>query len=145
MLVLFSTLEDDTMAMPHNAKERGHYNYGWFEKKYKTKEELDEANKRNMRNAYEKHKLKRIYGSWVRQIGELGCSIDLYEQFWAIQGGGCALCRMKTKRKLAVDHCHKFNRVRGLLCSTCNTGLHMIEKNPEVINRIGDYLCLGTG
>lgn len=47
-----------------------------------------------------------------------------YASLLAAQGGKCAICRRdpKTKR-LAVDHDHKTNAVRGLLCSRCNHDL----------------------
>ncbi len=37
------------------------------------------------------------------------------------QGGKCAICH-KVK-KLNVDHCHRTGRIRGLLCTSCNTAL----------------------
>ncbi len=41
------------------------------------------------------------------------------------QDGKCAICRSPDPDNL--DHCHITNRVRGILCSKCNHGLHFIE------------------
>ena len=41
----------------------------------------------------------------------------------ARQGGGCAICGLKSRHRLVVDHCHVCDRVRGLLCHGCNLGL----------------------
>lgn len=47
-----------------------------------------------------------------------------YERLFALQGGKCAICRAKPKKKrLAVDHNHKSGAVRGLLCARCNHDL----------------------
>lgn len=44
-----------------------------------------------------------------------------YEELVNKQGGVCAICR--EKKKLVVDHNHDTGRVRGLLCTNCNTAL----------------------
>jgi hypothetical protein len=38
------------------------------------------------------------------------------------QGGGCAICESHIKHP-HIDHCHKTNKRRGVLCSACNHGL----------------------
>jgi hypothetical protein len=38
----------------------------------------------------------------------------------------CGICGRSDDvggRRLAVDHCHSFGRVRGVLCTRCNVGL----------------------
>lgn len=56
---------------------------------------------------------------------KFGLSANTYDELLVAQGGGCALCRTpRTGRKsLAVDHEHATDRVRGLLCWSCNTTL----------------------
>lgn len=85
----------------------------------------------------EKH-LRRHYGITLQQ----------YEKLLAQQNGTCALCKKpetivnRTGRKtslLAVDHCHKSGKVRGLLCFRCNTAVGVIEKQ-NIANKIGEYL-----
>jgi len=40
----------------------------------------------------------------------------------------CALCKTSLDNcKIHVDHCHDSGIIRGLLCSTCNTGLGYYE------------------
>ena len=56
------------------------------------------------------------------------------------QSGHCAICINKDKRKLAVDHCHKTGKIRGLLCSNCNQGLGMFKDNLDFLGRARNYL-----
>lgn len=53
------------------------------------------------------------------------------------QKGRCALCRGKASgrwRVLNLDHDHKTDRVRGLLCVKCNVFLGWFEKYSERVN-----------
>jgi hypothetical protein len=39
-----------------------------------------------------------------------------------------------------IDHDHKTGKVRGVLCSRCNTGLSFLEKSKYIVNRALRYL-----
>lgn len=41
---------------------------------------------------------------------------------------------------LSVDHCHKTNATRGLLCGACNTGLGLFNDSPELLRASIQYL-----
>lgn len=65
------------------------------------------------------------------------------------QHGKCAICggapdhkSRSTQRTpvLVVDHDHKTNKVRGLLCNSCNTLLGMAKDNPERLRAACLYL-----
>ena len=61
----------------------------------------------------------------------------------AAQGGCCAICGTSDtgKRKaFAVDHNHDTGKIRGLLCSNCNTGIGNLRDNVELLERAIDYL-----
>ena len=52
-----------------------------------------------------------------------GMTIDNYNLLLQEQGGCCAVCGKhvsENNTSLAVDHNHKTNHVRGLLCTFCN-------------------------
>ena len=128
--------------MPKNSKKLGLSNSGWVKRKYNSDEEKKVVYLEKQKEYYAKHKQAAIARNWKTQIGKLGCSVELYEQFFSVQSGRCALCRKAQTRRLAVDHCHATGKIRGLLCSSCNTALHMIDNNPNILERIGEYLCL---
>ncbi len=66
-----------------------------------------------------------------------------YDLMLNLQRGGCWICRRPpAKRRLAVDHCHKTGRVRGLLCFRCNRGVRWFDENPGRLRRAAAYLEL---
>ena len=39
-----------------------------------------------------------------------------------------------------IDHCHKTGKVRGILCSECNTGLGKFKDSIELLQKAIEYL-----
>lgn len=58
------------------------------------------------------------------------------------QGNKCAICEQELtdSKKTHVDHCHETNKVRGILCLHCNTGLGHFKDNPELLRKAIAYL-----
>jgi len=52
-------------------------------------------------------------------------SPEQYNKLFNQQKGRCLICN--EQKKLCVDHNHKTNKVRGLLCTRCNTALGKYE------------------
>jgi len=50
----------------------------------------------------------------------------------------CELCNNETS--LAVDHCHKSGKVRGMLCAKCNTGIGQLNDDIELMKRAIKYI-----
>ncbi len=71
-----------------------------------------------------------------------GITLELYNEFLASQNGLCAICHKTciSGRKLAVDHDHDTNKIRGLLCSKCNTGIGLFEDNVILLENAIAYL-----
>lgn len=81
--------------------------------------------------------VKRLYGLSPAQRAEMA----------ARQGGKCAICGMvenvverRKETTLCVDHCHDTGKVRGLLCSKCNTALGLFRDSPDLLRKAIDYL-----
>lgn len=82
-------------------------------------------------------------------LNRFGLTAEDYARMLAQQDGKCAICRQpetaihhKTgePRALAVDHDHKTNAVRGLLCRDCNTGLGLFDDDLETLRSAIAYL-----
>lgn len=83
--------------------------------------------------------LKRKYGLTKKQ----------YEEKLNVQNGVCAICskpetsvdgRTERLKNLAVDHNHKTNKIRGLLCWRCNGTIGKIEEDLDLLDKIKSYL-----
>lgn len=66
--------------------------------------------------------LKREYGITLK---------DKEEMLWG-QGGKCDICRCSDpgKRGWVIDHCHRTNKVRAVLCDLCNKMLGQGKDDP---------------
>lgn len=64
----------------------------------------------------------------------------------ANMGDACMICGVSKPydtahpRTLVVDHCHTTGAVRGILCSSCNSGLGYFRDNPEFLRNAIAYL-----
>jgi len=93
------------------------------------------ANKDKYNEGKRNSTLLRRYGITEKQ----------YYEIFDKQNGKCKLCgkdkpRNKAKH-LIVDHCHKTNKVRGLLCNDCNVLLGKLKDDIDFIERIKQYLA----
>lgn len=83
---------------------------------------------------------RRAYRLW----GKYKITVEDYDALLAKQGGVCAICSADTPGTSHgfwhVDHCHTGGQVRGLLCSTCNTGLGSFYDQPSTLRRAAEYL-----
>lgn len=78
-----------------------------------------------------------------------GITLDDYKEILLKQNGVCAICgRPETStykgklRHLSVDHDHKTDKVRGLLCNDCNVALGWFRDDIKVLQDAAKYLTL---
>ncbi|MGW6741612.1 endonuclease domain-containing protein [Streptomyces sp. NPDC055025] len=57
---------------------------------------------------------------WRVPAGEVPPHLSAIQALRQWQARACAMCSARRGR-LLVDHCHQTGRVRGLLCTSCNT------------------------
>ena len=78
-----------------------------------------------------------------RLMREYGIGVDDYKTMQSQQEGRCWICQVHEKdltKALHVDHDHKTGKVRGLLCSACNTGLGFFKDETVLLRRAISYL-----
>ncbi len=73
-----------------------------------------------------------------------------YNEMLKAQNYVCAICeeaetslfhnKTDKVKMLAVDHCHKTNKIRALLCYRCNTFIGRVEESTELLGKMIDYL-----
>lgn len=72
-----------------------------------------------------------------------GLTLEEYTAAIAHASGTCDICGLdtsKTKKGSQLDHCHRTGKIRGVLCSKCNTGLGLFDDNIEVLLKAVAYL-----
>jgi hypothetical protein len=106
-------------------------------KAYKKSEQGKEAERRYS----QKHREQISARQFKHRISaRYGLSLEQYEELKAKYNGMCFLCDKYEGDKLHIDHCHETNKVRGMLCGSCNRGLGLLKDNVEVLKRAVKYL-----
>jgi len=62
-----------------------------------------------------------------------------FTEMLSIQANCCAICG-RSDKPMVVDHCHKAESVRALLCNGCNVALGLFKDDPALLNKSARYL-----
>lgn len=74
---------------------------------------------------------------------------EQYNELLLKQNSLCKICNKPETKKmrkdgtespLSIDHCHSTNKVRGLLCNKCNSGLGFFKDSIELLQEAINYL-----
>ena len=87
-------------------------------------------------NKKDKHKRNNLKARY-------NISLEVYNNMLTNQGNTCKICGInscKTGKSFAVDHCHTTNKIRGLLCSNCNTALGLMNDDIARMKKAIYYL-----
>lgn len=74
---------------------------------------------------------RQMMGNHIRRKYKL--SLEDYDKLLKQQENKCAICKetfpesFQMWNRPCVDHCHRTNKVRGILCRKCNISLHYME------------------
>lgn len=164
---LHTTLFTDTVFLLENKKQdkvkQYRLKYETSEKGKRTKqlyrkknikrrtEWQNEWRKRNPQKAREYfEKYKKLFPEKLEKknfqskiaLGRYEITFEEYKRLLKKQKGVCAICGKKNKsgRAIAIDHNHKTNTVRGLLCHNCNVALGMFEDDIKLLKKAITYL-----
>jgi hypothetical protein len=84
---------------------------------------------------------RQLYGNHLMR--RYGITIEDYDRLVKLQENKCAICGGEFQKmgwnRPCVDHCHRTNKVRGILCRRCNISLHYIE-DFKFLEAAQDYL-----
>ena len=64
---------------------------------------------------------------------------EQYLQMEDSQNNKCAICD-KEMKVINIDHCHETKKVRGLLCTACNTGIGKLKDDITILESAIKYL-----
>jgi hypothetical protein len=74
-----------------------------------------------------------------------GIGLEEYERLLLKQNNCCKICKTTTPgrkgvKRFAIDHCHNTGKIRGLLCSKCNTAIGLLNEDPLLFDAAKNYL-----
>lgn len=91
---------------------------------------------------------EKVYTGKLRR--EYNISFEEFQIILKNQNSMCSICLIKIEKpyiakklnieSVYVDHCHKTNKIRGLLCQHCNTGIGFFRDNIEIMKNAINYL-----
>lgn len=81
-----------------------------------------------------------------RRMRKMGLTEEHLAAVLVEQNHVCAICqlfpvRADGGREMALDHCHKTGRFRGVLCNSCNTALGKFNDDASRLERAISYLA----
>jgi Zn finger protein HypA/HybF involved in hydrogenase expression len=68
-----------------------------------------------------------------------GISLEEYDKYF--EDASCGMCGRKDS--LVLDHNHEPRYIRGVLCSTCNSGIGLLRDNKELCLRGVEWIEKG--
>jgi hypothetical protein len=79
----------------------------------------------------------------LNRMNRFGLTPKDYENLLKVQDYKCAICESPltfVKNSAVVDHCHGTNKIRGILCRSCNTGLGSFKDEKSFLAKAIYYL-----
>ena len=76
---------------------------------------------------------------WGRMRRRYGIKRDEFLTLYHEQQGKCAICGVFSQ-DLVIDHNHSTNKIRGLLCSACNTCIGLARESPLILEKAIQYI-----
>lgn len=101
--------------------------------KYRKENKAEIKNKRQNKLAYLKENFPEVLKIKYKRNSlkkRYGITFEQYSEMFKKQEGKCAICKTHEKelnKILFVDHDHKTNKARELLCHKCNVALSYFE------------------
>lgn len=111
----------------------------YISEKYRCIECEKNRKKQDRINNPKKYK-DRALGKWL--MSNYKISENDFNEMKLAQNNLCAICNNPQNygSRLFVDHCHKTGKVRGLLCSSCNTAIGHFRENIDTMFNAIEYI-----
>ena len=118
----------------------------WYERnreKAKEKYRIWRLNNLDKVKKYNADNRRKHYQQEV--VRKYGVPIDWFDGQMKKQKGKCACCGMSfewgnKQTSPHVDHCHKTQKVRGILCNRCNSVLGLCKDDIQLLSSLVRYL-----
>jgi len=74
----------------------------------------------------------------TRRCRKVGITVEQYHKLMEQQGGMCGTCKRRPATDL--DHCHRTDKFRGLVCAACNRILGTVDDDAALLRLLADYI-----
>ena len=88
----------------------------------------------------EKRKKRSDLARWARIKKEYQLTKKDVDEMMLNQKNNCAICEININDGYHIDHCHKTNKVRKLLCSKCNQAIGLLNEDKSLFFKAAKYL-----
>ena len=80
--------------------------------------------------------------NYLRRFRKYGLTEEQYLKLISDSGNKCMICskEFKTATDAFIDHCHSTGLVRGVLCSSCNSGLGFFKDSSLLLSKANNYI-----
>jgi len=92
---------------------------------------------------YNQVQFKRHPGKRMQYVRKSLYGQEATTKFYAAvkaQGGKCIICN--KKKQLVLDHNHETDQFRGAICHRCNAGMGLFNDDPQLLQKVLDYLTV---
>ena len=103
----------------------------------------DKEKEKENRKKYRENNKRKGTQRWTQIKHKYNLTKEEYENLLKDQNFSCVICQRhisELSRNLVVDHCHNTNKIRGLLCYSCNLGIGLFKDDPKILSRARAYL-----
>ena len=85
--------------------------------------------------------------STLERAKKYGVTPGEFQNMLASQDSKCIICGKEhlSPHSLCLDHNHKTNTIRGLLCHRCNLGIGHFFDSPATLRKAAEYLEQAVG
>ena len=120
------------LAKPGNRERDRSWHQEWAKQPHVKKKRLDYQKTEAGKTVKWRAKIKARHGITQAE----------FDRRMSAQNNLCAACRgpFKNRRNTHIDHCHKTNRVRDILCHNCNRALGAVQDDENILQALIDYL-----
>ena len=142
----FRTLTEDELVKRKEQIKK--YKAEYYQKNKKRIAKRCASQRERMKNEDPIGLRRRDFSYFLRW--KYGIEIEEYERILKSQEGKCAICGFRPEEnasrehKLYVDHNHKTNKVRGLLCMNCNSAIGHFGEDLTSLKKAVEYLQSDT-
>lgn len=131
----------------------------WIIDEYTDRTDLTNVQKWNLRHPEKRKAIKnnnqrKVWKDWPewkrieKHSKKRGLLYEDLVKLFELQHYKCAICQddieltieVNHPKRGVIDHCHRSNKNRELLCHHCNRALGLVKDDPEILQRMIKYL-----